>query len=293
MNDYENLFDGKLLDPAAEPGAFSQLNSLKTPEGWIEAALQIPTNRKKPLPRLLRPAFIGAAAALIIVTAVIWTLALHAGGPAAPLPPQPDLPIAESTVPTSSVPAETTTEGTAAQTAPTATVTPTHPAAQPTTQTVTQPTTQPVTHPTVHPPTQPVTHPITQPTTQPVTIPVTVPATDPLTELPTVSPTVTLEEPDTEAPQSEYFNGDIRLFIGEDNPFYPSANVRAEIPGCGAMMTLSLTAGEDGFKTAVYHPIDLMLDRWQTYVLHVVNAKGNSQTVFFVPGDGDQVHVYL
>ena len=269
MNDYENLFDGKLLDPAAEPGAFSQLNSLKTPEGWIEAALQIPTNRKKPLPRLLRPAFIGAAAALIIVTAVIWTLALHAGGPAAPLPLQPDLPIAESTVPTSSVPAETTTEGTAAQTAPTATVTPTHPAAQPTMQ------------------------PVTQPTTQPVTIPVTVPATDPLTELPTVSPTVTLEEPDMETPQSVYFNGDIRLFIGEDNPFYPSANVRAEIPGCGAMMTLSLTVGEDGFKTAVYHPIDLMLDRWQTYVLHVVNAKGNSQTVFFVPGDGDQVHVYL
>ena len=96
-----------------------------------------------------------------------------------------------------------------------------------------------------------------------------------------------------ETPQSVYFNGDIRLFIGEDNPFYPSANVRAEIPGCGAMMTLSLTVGEDGFKTAVYHPIDLMLDRWQTYVLHVVNAKGNSQTVFFVPGDGDQVHVYL
>ena len=58
---------------------FSQLKSFKTPENWIEAAINIP-QKKKPLPFILRPYVIGTAASLVIVAAAVLTILLSSGG---------------------------------------------------------------------------------------------------------------------------------------------------------------------------------------------------------------------
>ena len=60
---------------------FKQLKALKTPEKWIENALNIPKKKNKPLPLFLRPSFIGSAAALAVLVAVMITLRLQAGAP--------------------------------------------------------------------------------------------------------------------------------------------------------------------------------------------------------------------
>ena len=58
---------------------FSQLKSFKTPENWIETAVNIP-QKKKPLPFILRPYVIGTAASLVIVAAAVLTILLSSGG---------------------------------------------------------------------------------------------------------------------------------------------------------------------------------------------------------------------
>ena len=52
---------------------FSQLKSVKTPENWIETAVNIP-QKKKPLPFILRSYVIGTAASLVIVAAAVLTI---------------------------------------------------------------------------------------------------------------------------------------------------------------------------------------------------------------------------
>ena len=71
---------------------FSQLNSLKTPDRWIESALNIPQKKYKPLFIRLRPYIIGTAASVVVVAAVLLTLLFNSGGES-PLAPKPVFPV--------------------------------------------------------------------------------------------------------------------------------------------------------------------------------------------------------
>ena len=85
---------------------FDFLNSLQTPDEWIENALAIPHKSKKSALRRLRPYFIGTAAALIIVSAVVLTLLLNTNGKA-PLNKSPEFPVQ---IPDATVPVDSTGE---------------------------------------------------------------------------------------------------------------------------------------------------------------------------------------
>ena len=58
---------------------FTAFDNLKTPESWIEKAVNIPKTNKKPIPMFLRPTVIGSAAVVCLVTAVVLTLRLTFG----------------------------------------------------------------------------------------------------------------------------------------------------------------------------------------------------------------------
>lgn len=71
---------------------FSQLNSLKTPDRWIESAINIPKKKHEPLIIRLRPYIIGTAASVVVVAAVLLTLLFNSGGES-PLAPKPVFPV--------------------------------------------------------------------------------------------------------------------------------------------------------------------------------------------------------
>ena len=71
---------------------FSQLNSVKTPEKWIDAALNIPQKKYTPPLLKLRPYIIGTAASVVIVAAVVLTLLFNSGGES-PLAPKSVFPV--------------------------------------------------------------------------------------------------------------------------------------------------------------------------------------------------------
>ena len=58
---------------------FSQLQQLRTPENWVEAAVHIPQEKQKPRLLRFRPYSVGAVAVLVIVAVTLLTLLLQTG----------------------------------------------------------------------------------------------------------------------------------------------------------------------------------------------------------------------
>ena len=73
---------------------FNALKNVSAPESWVEKALHAKPKKK---PIFLRPYFIGTAASVVVVSAVVLTLLIHSGGNT-PLSPKTDLFIQPSTV---------------------------------------------------------------------------------------------------------------------------------------------------------------------------------------------------
>lgn len=73
---------------------FNALKNVSAPESWVEKALHAKPKKK---PIFLRPYFIGTAASVVVVSAVVLTLLIHLGGNT-PLSPKTDLFIQPSTV---------------------------------------------------------------------------------------------------------------------------------------------------------------------------------------------------
>ena len=73
---------------------FNALKNVSAPESWVEKALHAKPKKK---PIFLRPYFIGTAASVVVVSAVVLTLLIHSGWNT-PLSPKTDLFIQPSTV---------------------------------------------------------------------------------------------------------------------------------------------------------------------------------------------------
>lgn len=200
---------------------FSQLQTLKTPEAWIDKALKIPQENQKS-PWFLRSSVIGIAASLVIVAAVVITLLLHTGGSQ---PPQPAdvMPVQPATV--ASVTEQTTSaDGSVSSTAPSgipsaaattkaaataaaasgATVPATTKTAATATTAATVPPSQAATAASQPIVTQPATRPLTQPQTQTATQQQTEPTDDIETGI---------------APATEWFQGTVAVLLAYDSPF--------------------------------------------------------------------------
>lgn len=296
---------------------FSQLSAVATPESWIENALNIP-KKKKPLPFLLRPYVIGAAASLVIVAAVLFTVAVHQVGDK-PFKQPEDVfvasPVQETTegeaYPTELVPvtdaggevvgtvavpvARQDQDGTEAS-SPSASSAPSGTAPS---------STAPAAAGTV-PPTQSATQSATQSDSQPVTESVTQPATQapiaPATETLTQSQEDVNVEVETggqgwsgdgtTAPQTaaEKFTGSFTLTICPENPLFNSTYVRLDFSdqnGSPFDVTLILKPklNNAGCKSVTFYPSSngITLYRWQTFALRVYDTNGNSSAVSVTP----------
>ena len=73
---------------------FNALKNVSAPESWVEKALHAKPKKK---PIFLRPYFIGTAASVVVVSAVILTLLIHSGWNT-PLPSKTDIFVQPSTV---------------------------------------------------------------------------------------------------------------------------------------------------------------------------------------------------
>lgn len=67
---------------------FNQLKSVKTPDSWIEKAVNIPKTNKKPIPFFIKPYFIGSVACLVICC-VLSLLVFFNFNNSAPVPVAP------------------------------------------------------------------------------------------------------------------------------------------------------------------------------------------------------------
>ena len=66
---------------------FNALKNVAVPDSWVEKALHAKPKKK---PIFLRPYFIGTAASVAVVTAVVLTLLIRSGGNS-PISPKTDL----------------------------------------------------------------------------------------------------------------------------------------------------------------------------------------------------------
>lgn len=283
---------------------FSQLQSVTTPQDWIDNAVMIPQKQPEPKRRLyrFRLAAIGAAASVAVVTAAVLTLTLHAGKPVPPLQAIPAVPVATAaaaTDGTGSVQEQPSTERNT-ETPPTASTAttvpqtsgravqpqPTKPAAVSSSAVTAPPATaatkatSPVTKPV---PTQPATRPAA--TTVPATVPSTAAATEVLIEVGTESgeqpasqaTTVTAQEP-------VLFDGLLALRITPACPLFDSATVSLTfyedgVPSADTAVT-EPKLSKGGYKAVVFYPQDknILLYRWHTYTLRIEDTDGNAVT---------------
>ena len=281
---------------------FSQYKQLKTPEEWIDKALKIPNKKKAPL-FFLRPAVIGAAAALVITAAVVLTLRYQFGAkpPVAPesLTAPPSVTVAaEESVGTTGIAAATAAEGgtapvctgTAAATAPEGeTVASGLPASV---QTVPKPTAAPYTGASAAESTAASgasdPQPLTQAApTQQTTAPVTEQATEPVTE---VQP-ATEDKPAVEVPDGVYC-GTLTLMCPANSPFYQDGTVHVRIipmteEGLPYTFPTALTMVSDGWsaekaeKTAVLDPLRVGVElAGDYYIVEVTDSRGNRQEFY-------------
>ena len=261
---------------------FDFLNSLQTPDEWIENALAIPHKSKKSALRRLRPYFIGTAAALIIVSAVVLTLLLNTNGKA-PLNKSPEFPVQ---IPDATVPVDSTGEYSIPQGDP-LTTEDSYPA---------DISGDPQTNPTEGARQTDVTKPTegTKPTekaepTQPASIN-QIEATEPVTTLPIVEddtlpqePTDPIE-PDTTQPASapRAFDGSFTLRIFESSEMFSSQYVSVDFfdaagVSCGNTVVLQPRLSKAGYMAATFHPLEsgVALYRWKPCTMRVYDASGH------------------
>ena len=195
---------------------FNQLKSVKTPESWVENALKIPSEQKKPLPLFFRPAIIGTAAGVAFAAVLGVLLFMTLGRNSIPVQPSAQSTSVSqgSTAPTFTTPQgeiyvttpQGATQPVTTQRGQPATVSPSgavQPAAEPAETsggnavrpqlpTVSQPAT---TTPTVKPTQAPTVKPTQAPTVRPTEAPTIRPdePVTPATEVPTEAPVT--EEP--------------------------------------------------------------------------------------------------
>ena len=300
---------------------FSQLKSFKTPENWIETAINIP-QKKKPLPFILRPYVIGTAASLVIVAAAVLTILLSSGGkpplgnehgfavqPAVTVPTE----IIEETnasgevIATHAVPV--ITEGTTPQateiievtnalgeviatqavpvTSPPATGATTAPNTTSTQATGGTAATDAAVKPTAAEPTAPATEPVTIQTQPAWNVQETTNTTeedDPAVE------DATDDTAATETKPPVLFTGNLTLIITPDSPLFGSVYVKLDIYNesgdkAGNTVVLKPNLSNAGFKAVTIKPNDqgMTLYRWQTYTLRVYDTNGNSSTASVTP----------
>lgn len=275
---------------------FEQLKNLKTPENWIENAINIPSKKNKSLPLWLRPTAISSAAAVVlVVAAVLMTLLFQ------PQPGKtgmtPSLPVQTTAAATDSAD-ETTQQPTQivevtdsygaviaayAVPAPTAAghggassqpdVSSTQPAGATQTALEQQPSvaSQPSTQE------ESTTVPAAIPAKDYATSPATAPATKPLAE--STSPCE--ETFETDAPNAEtdktdvpvwaqettqqalmqQFTGDVAVNISSGNPLYQSKYITVAFFNssgrqCGPSQVLKLQTDDQGNRRAVVCPAD-------------------------------------
>ena len=226
---------------------FNQLKSVKTPDSWVENALKIPTEQKKPLPLFFRPAIIGTAAGVALAAVLGVLLFMTLGRNSIPVRPSVQ---STSVSQDNTTPTFTTPQGEIYVTTPQGDTQPvTTPQGQPATVSPVQnqPTSEPAgTGSTVRPsspavsPTQPgTTNPgatvkPTAPTvkpTSPAVVPTQAPTTEPGTEPPepTTQPGTEPPEPVTEEPWYPWIPPDVSPYPPEPgNPDDPAAPGSAE-----------------------------------------------------------------
>ena len=280
---------------------FDHLQSVKTPDNWIEDAINIPKKNKKPLPFFFRPYIIGSAAAFCIILAVVVSLMFHSGT-SSPLPSRPHFPVngyVESTA---------GTDDSKEPTAPTEAVVVTNPQGEPI-ATYYVPASQPTDSakhnrtqsrsstlaqgtapadssktvdssavPTAAAPqssaaTQPTAVPQTLPDTQPVTIPQTIPDTQA-----TISPEEVLPGGEVDDDYSvfiiarkgsDYFNlGYCYVQFIQENGWSSAPVKKVELRGSGKTKTALLNVEGFGLK----------LKPGERFTLRISDEKGNYQS---------------
>ena len=299
---------------------FSQLKSFKTPENWIETAINIP-QKKKPLPFILRPYVIGTAASLVIVAAAVLTILLSSGGkpplgnehgfavqPAVTVPTE----IIEETnasgevIATHVVPV--ITEGTTPQATEiievtnafgeviaTQAVPVTSPQATGATAANTNPAqatggttaTEAAVMPTAAGPTAPATEPVTIQTQPAWNVQETTNNAE--EDYPAIEDETDNTQTGKTDPPAEY-TGSLTLIITPDSPLFGSVYVKLDIYNesgdkAGNTVVLKPNLSTAGFKAVTIKPNEqgMTLYRWQTYTLRVYDTNGNSRSVSFTP----------
>ena len=292
---------------------FKQLKTLTAPEAWIETALNIPNRKNKPLPFLLRPSFIGSAAALVVVVTVLLTLRLSFGTPQPPAansvlfasaPSEPSA--TEAAVPTQP---PKTAETTASGSQPSVTAAPYDSAAAPekSTEATASPaiaavTTAPPAAKPVPTEAQPLTEPYHPSVTKALTEPYLPPATEALT-------TPCIEEGDNPtAPQpvtapertGEPFYGSLQFRIIDSSPFFSSNSIRVSFfydngaPVC-TPKSFRPALTEEGVKTAVLQPFlkNITLTCGEVYTMEITGSNGVSASRALVVQDVNPLIVYI
>ncbi len=183
---------------------FNQLKSVKTPESWVENALKIPSEQKKPLPLFFRPAILGTAASVALAAVLGVLLFMTLGRNSIPV-----LPATQSTVASqdNTTPTFTTPQGEIYVTTPQGATQPvTTPQGQPATVSPSrgQPTTEPAETGGVLRPFSPVVSPTQPGTTQPgaTASPTSPPAPTTKPSIPVVGPPAPTIQPKQQAPTS-------------------------------------------------------------------------------------------
>lgn len=292
---------------------FKQLKTLTAPEAWIEIALNIPNRKNKPFPFLLRPSFIGSAAALVVVVTVLLTLRLSFGTPQPPAvnsvlfasaPSEPSA--TEAAVPTQKPKAAETT---ASGSQPSVTAAPYDSAAasEKSTEAIASPaiadvTTAPPAAKPVPTETQPLTEPYLPPVTEALTEPYLPPATEALTE-PCIeggdNPTAPQPVTAPERP-GEPFDGSLQFRIIDSSPFFSSNSIRVSFfydngaPVC-TPKSFRPALTEEGIKTATLQPYlqNITLTCGEVYTLQITGSNGVSASRALVVQDVNPLIVYI
>lgn len=292
---------------------FDELKNVKTPDSWIEAALNIPEKKQKQMPILFKPSVIGSAAAVFVVVIALFVLLFHTGS-SAPLTQKPQLPVSQTTAVTMTTLPNGTSEVdetvAAEQTDPSGETIPSNavPAAQTTTggsAATNSPSTTPTEQGTALLPTEPQewTEPIgaTEPTERPTQAAPTGPVVKPSAPIePTtdaVQPTTVTSQEHTE-PSDAFYKGMILLKILNTNPFYEDGWLYVHITGGGGKeFSKKFSSAERssvqkvpaGHKIASIYPYQagIFLEDG-VYTVEVYDDHGNSQ-FFTVTLNGRQI----
>ncbi len=235
---------------------FNQLKSVKTPESWVEKALKIPSEQKKPLPLFFRPAIIGTAAGVAFAAVLGVLLFMTLGRNNIPVQPstQSTAVPQDSTAPTFTTPQgeiyvttpQGATQPVTTQRGQPATVSPSgavQPAAEPA-ETSGGNAVRPQL-PTVSPSQPATTTPTVKPTQAPTVKPTQAPTVRP-TEAPTIRPDEPVT-PATEAPEEPVTEEPWYPWIPPDDPPEPKDPEYNDPPGAGGESSCRIYFVNNGY----------------------------------------------